>query len=353
MSDPTKFPATQASVSAHVPVMLAEVLEQAKETRADLQRPLRWAFDGTFGRGGHAREILAHHPELTLVACDLDPAAHRAAEVGFKHEITQRRLLLHHTNFANLPIVIESLRESAGESFQGFDFMMVDLGVSSPQLDEADRGFSFYQDGPLDMRMDSTSKRRTAADLVNELSEEDLVELFRDLGEVQRPYKVARAIVHDRKTKPFHRTLQLAQLVERVDGWQKKGHHPATLYFMGLRLAVNGELKAIEDFLPEAVASLTPNGRLAVLSFHSLEDRIVKQCFRKLEESQDFFGESVRRKATSPTESEQKLNPRSRSAKLRCFKRLGGGERRSRGNKYAHLAPMKVRDDHDHRGDEE
>jgi 16S rRNA (cytosine1402-N4)-methyltransferase len=333
--------------------MLHEILEQAQEVSDELQRPLHWAFDGTFGRGGHARALLEKHPQLKLVACDLDPAAHRAAESNFAKEISEHRLMLHHTNFANLPKVMEALRAEIGESFIGFDFMMVDLGVSSPQLDEAERGFSFYQDGPLDMRMDPLSKRRTAADFVNELSEEELVELFRDLGEVQRPSKVARAIVHDRKASRFERTLQLAQLIERVDGWYKKGHHPATLYFMGLRLAVNGELKAIEDFLPEAIANLGPKGRLSVLSFHSLEDRIVKQCFRKLEESEEACGENVRRKATSPSDLEQKQNPRSRSAKLRCFRRFAPGERKSRGNKYAHLAPPKFREDQDDRGEEE
>lgn len=337
----------------HVPVMLKEILDQAQAVREDLQRPLHWAFDGTFGRGGHARALLEQHAEMRLIACDLDPAAHASAEVSFAKEIRERRLVLHSSNFANLPNLIESVRSEFAGEFAGFDFMMVDLGVSSPQLDEAERGFSFYHDGPLDMRMDPRAARRTAADLVNELSEEELVELFSELGEVQRPYKVARAIVHERKSRRFERTLQLAQLIERVDGWHKKGHHPATLYFMGLRLAVNGELKAIEDFLPEAVASLSPKGRLAVISFHSLEDRIVKQCFRKLEEADEACGENVRRKATVPSEIEQKQNPRSRSAKLRCFRRFASGERRSRGNKYAHLAPKRSREDQDDRGDEE
>lgn len=193
--------------------------------------------------------------------------------------------------------------------------MLLDLGVSSPQLDQADRGFSFYQDGPLDMRMNQT-QTVTAELIVNTATEADLIRIFKDYGEIQNPMRVVRAILKDREVKAFQSTLQLAGMIERVDGWRKKGHHPATLYFQGLRLAVNHELDVLKEALPRFMQALKPGGRLAVISFHSLEDRVVKWLFKE-----SSFGFSVHNKVIEASETETKSNPRARSAKLRIFQK--------------------------------
>lgn len=309
----------------HVPVLFNEVMDQAENAAQELGG-LKWALDATFGRGGHTRGLLERHPELKMIALDQDPSAIAFGREAFAAEIEAGRLQLVAANF-------ESLALAHALCPGGFDFILFDLGVSSPQLDSPERGFSFYGQGPLDMRMDPSLKR-TAADVIREASEEELIQLFRELGEVERPYKVVRAIVGDRKHKPFVDTLELAGLIERVDGWAKKGFHPATQYFMALRLFVNRELEVIAAALPEAVQCLRPGGWLAVITFHSLEDRIVKQFFRTAEGSS---GESIRRKAFKPTFGEVEKNSRARSAKLRLFRRYIAGEAKSPKNKYAHL----------------
>lgn len=317
---------------AHTPVLLREVLEQARATVADLGRPLRFGFDGTFGRGGHTNALLKDHPELVMIAFDQDAQAIEFGKQVYAAEIASHRLQLVRANFENIP----------GE-IPFFDFMLLDLGVSSPQLDVAERGFSFYHDGPLDMRMDDRIEL-TAAKIINEWAEQDLARIFIGHGEVERPFKVIRAILQDRDAKPFTSTKQLAQLIERVDGWVKKGFHPATRYFMALRLEINRELDVVEKVMPAAVKRLSPGGRLAVITFHSLEDRIVKNFIRAVEDEGVLgpdFGESVKRKPIVPSESEVKLNPRSRSAKLRMFRRYKDGELKGPKNKYAHLATIR------------
>jgi 16S rRNA (cytosine1402-N4)-methyltransferase len=159
---------------------------------------------------------------------------------------------------------------------------------------------------------------------VNTATEEDLIRIFKEYGEVFRPSRVVRAIVNDRKTKAFQSTAQLAGLIERVDGWQVKGHHPATKYFMALRLAVNSELEVVGETLPAMMKALKPGGRLAVITFHSLEDRIVKNIFRDSEE----LGRSVYKKVVVPSQEELDINSRSRSAKLRVFERSAQDEQR-------------------------
>lgn len=325
-------------------MMLAEVLVQAEETAQDLKRvsgrDLRTGFDGTFGRGGHTGELLKSHPSLSMIAFDQDQDAIRFGSEKFAAEIASGRLKLVRSNFENLD---EAARQVRAISSDGFDFMLFDLGVSSPQLDVAGRGFSFYHDGPLDMRMDDRLSL-TAAKIVNEWDEQDLARIFITYGEVEYPFKVIRAILHDRVTTPFTSTKQLSGLIERVDGWAKKGFHPATQYFMALRLEVNRELEAIEKALPKALELLAPGGRLAVITFHSLEDRIVKNFFRDVEDGTALggsFGENVKRKAFKPSEKEIAENPRSRSAKLRVFRRFAKGESKGPKNKYAHLAKVR------------
>lgn len=292
----------------HTPVLLEAVLEKIGEMN------LREGFfvDGTFGRGGHTREILRLHQELKIIALDCDVEALEYGAIHFKQDIASGRLILKHGNFTDFGQLIEV------NNCVGF---LLDLGVSSPQLDEGRRGFSFYHDGPLDMRM-NTSQEYTAADIINEWDEQGLNDLFHNLGEVRSPFRVTKKILESRKQKPFTTTGELATLIERAEGWHKKGHHPATNYFLALRLEVNQELARLEKVLPKIVDALLPWGRLLVITFHSLEDRIVKVGFKKLEEAGK--GVIVNKKVIQAQWSEKKSNPRSRSAKLRVFEKRGG-----------------------------
>lgn len=285
----------------HNPVLLNEIIEMFRPLK---DRPDLRYFDGTLGRGGHLKAVLSHFPGVRAVGVDRDPQALK--EVG--EELSGASLELHHDNFYDF----------SPHKYGQFDLMLVDLGVSSPQLDEASRGFSFYQDGPLDMRMDPT-QGFPASDIVNEASEDDLFDIFKKYGEVYHCARVVREILSRRKTAPFTSTLQLSSLIEATDGWRKKGFHPATNYFMALRIATNDELRGLERALPLLRSGLKPGGRLAVLTFHSLEDRIVKSDFR---ESGDF-GKPVNKKVIVPTREEALANPRSRSAKLRVYERSG------------------------------
>lgn len=292
----------QTVFDLHVPVLLKEVMEafSSYESQAEVR-----ALDGTFGRGGHFRCLKKMLPQMRTVALDQDLQAVDFAKKNFSALVQSGELEILHKNFSKFSDLNLGL----------FDMMLLDLGVSSPQLDESDRGFSFYHNGPLDMRMDGSQNLR-AADLINGLPEKELNQLFQTLGEIRKPYRVVRAIVHDRKEKPYETTHELAGLIERVEGWHRRGHHPATNYFMALRLAVNHELDVIQEALPSMMAALKPGGRLAVISFHSLEDRIVKYTFRDSD-----LGRPVFKKVIIPSDEETEKNPRARSAKLRIFER--------------------------------
>ncbi|MBV2169011.1 MAG: 16S rRNA (cytosine(1402)-N(4))-methyltransferase RsmH [Bdellovibrio sp.] len=292
----------------HYPVLLQEVLAAFYPYR---QKPDATYFDGTFGRGGHYSAMRYVIPQMKATVMDQDLAAVEFAKTRFQTEVEKGQLKVIHGNFSQF----------SEQNIKNFDMMLLDLGVSSPQLDQAERGFSFYHDGPLDMRMNQ-QQGLTAEVLVNTATEEDLIRIFKEYGEVYRPARVVRAIVQDRKEKAFQSTKQLAGLIERVDGWQIKGHHPATKYFMALRLAVNSELEVIGEALPAMMKALNPGGRLAVISFHSLEDRIVKNIFRNAEN----LGRSVYKKVIVPTQEECDQNSRSRSAKLRVFERSAQDE---------------------------
>lgn len=298
-------------VPEHTPVMVREILEAFAPLRG--REDLR-SFDGTFGRGGHFRALSElFDGKLESVVMDQDQTAIDHANENFRPLVESGKLRVVHGNFSEFSERVPEL----------FDIMMLDLGVSSPQLDEAERGFSFYHDGPLDMRMDR-DQSLTAETIVNTATEEQLNRMFMDLGEIRRPFRVVRAIVHDRRTKAFQSTRSLAGLIERVDGWRVKGVHPATQYFMALRLAVNNELGAVADALPPMMKALKPGGRIAVLTFHSLEDRIVKNIFR----DPNAEGRPVNKKVITATQEECQKNPRARSAKLRVFERGVQDERR-------------------------
>jgi 16S rRNA (cytosine1402-N4)-methyltransferase len=259
-------------------------------------------FDGTAGRGGHLQAVLSHFPGISCLAWDQDPEAVEAVRA---------------LGLANTQVQHKNFHELSSAEMLPQDLMLLDLGVSSPQLDQGARGFSFYADGPLDMRMNN-SQGITAAKIINEALEDELIRIFRDLGEVQRPLKVVRNILTERLVKPFTTTGELAKLIERTDGWRRRGQHPATNYFMALRIHVNNELDGLKLILPSLRDVLKPGGRLAVLTFHSLEDRIVKYDFKEATN-----GHPVNKKVIVPDRAEQVKNPRSRSAKLRVFEKSG------------------------------
>lgn len=302
---------------SHTPVLYQEVL-------AGLEiKPGGRYIDGTVGAGGHARGILeASAPDGRLLGIDADPAAIALARE--KLVAYGGRVTLVQGNFAELEAIAQR------EGFCPADGVLLDLGLSSMQLEAAQRGFSFLLDGPLDMRFDP-GKRVTAADLVNGLGVSDLADILYRYGEERRARAIAEAIA---AARPLHTTRELAAVVERVVG--RRGRiHPATRTFQALRIAVNGELEALEAVLPQAVRVLAPGGVLAVISFHSLEDRVVKQFLRR--EAKDCLCPSeqpvctcghkatlqvVTRKPIRPSAEELESNPRSRSARLRLARRL-------------------------------
>lgn len=291
----------------HIPVLLSQVLEHAV---SDSKERLK-IWDGTFGRGGHTEALLSRFPQAQVLGTDRDQAAIDYGVEHFKPLIESGRLELKHFNFHHFQDL-----SSLGAS-EGFDSILIDLGVSSPQLDEPERGFSFYHEGPLDMRMDR-SQEFSAGDIVNHWSEPDLIRLFQEVGEIPRPHRVVREIIDRRKTRSFTTTKELSLLIERTFGWRKKGKHPATNFFLALRMEVNQELSELQSSLTTIMAeALKPKGRLLVITFHSSEDRIVKRLFK----SSTHLGENLTKKVIAPERSEILLNPRSRSAKLRVFQR--------------------------------
>jgi len=316
-------------VFEHRTVMRAEVLRFLQPT------PGGCYVDATVGGGGHAEAILeAVGPEGRLLAFDrdevaLEAAGHRLARFG-----TQVRL-----QYGYFSKVGEAVLEAGVSRVDG---ILADLGVSSPQLDKADRGFSFGQDGPLDMRMDRT-RGITAADVVNDRPAEDLTRIFRELGEERYAARVARAIIRRRAQRPFERTVELAGLVASVmrgGGGARQRIHPATRVFQALRIEVNDELGELERGLRSAFARLAPGGRLVVIAFHSLEDRIVKRFFRELGSDctcppdlpicqcdKVAEGRLINRKPVMASAKEVAENPRSRSAKLRAVEKCRAGSR--------------------------
>jgi 16S rRNA (cytosine1402-N4)-methyltransferase len=298
----------------HKAVLLNEVVDSFStlELRSDLIY-----LDGTYGRGGHFRAIRSKYAPQKCFIVDQDQVAIQQAHHEWEIQTQEQSIEIFHQNFYEF---------TEQHPTQNFDMVLLDLGVSSPQLDQADRGFSFNKDGPLDMRMNQTSKL-TAADIINTYEPEDLIEIFKSYGEIHTSGRVVRAIVNDRATTPFTSTLQLAGLIERVDGWQKKGFHPATQYFMALRLVINRELEVIEKVLPLLIEQMRDQGRISVITFHSLEDRIVKNIFK--ESSAGFL---VNKKVIVPSEEECKINNRARSANLRIFQK---GDQPEKPDKFA------------------
>ncbi len=309
----------------HKPVLYKEIIHALQPHSPG------YYVDGTLGAGGHARGILeACAPDGRLLGLDVDPQAlalarETLAPYGERVQMVQ-------ASYESLTVQLSAL------GWDAVDGILLDLGASSMQFDTPERGFSFLQDGPLDMRFGPTAPR-TAEELVNYLSQDELAELIFHYGEERDSRRIARAIV---KARPLHTTRELVTVIEAVSpprrpfGKLRAGRiHPATRTFQALRIAVNEELAAVENVLPQAVAALRPGGRLAVISFHSLEDRIVKDFFRS--QSKDLVNppferiyeverkatlKEINRKPITPTEEEAQENPRARSAKLRIVEKL-------------------------------
>lgn len=293
---------------SHQPVLLKEFCEAVKK----MPRKVENYLDCTFGRGGHFDCLLELYPNLQADLIDQDLEAIDYGKNKYEALFNKGQIRFHHMNFMNF-------KNEANEELNNkkFDLILADLGLSSPQLDTKERGFSFYNEGPLDMRMNPT-KGPNASDIVNEWSEEDLIELFQEMGEVRRPQKVVKNIIDFRKEKPFVTTLELADLIAKSDGWRKKGTHPATKYFLALRMQVNDEIAPLEEAILDLIHRLKDQGQVMVITFHSMEDRIVKWAFKRNTE----LGKIITKKAIQPKWSEKKENPRARSAILRVFEKL-------------------------------
>lgn len=304
----------------HEPVLLNEILEHLVPARRD-----GVLVDATLGLGGHAEALLERNPDIRLLGIDRDPEALERSQARlsrFGDRVTFAR--------GRHESLIDILKQSNIESVSG---LLADLGVSSMQLDDATRGFSFRFEGPLDMRMGSEG--RSAADLVNTLDERELFVIIRDYGEEPMARRIARAIVEARDEAPIETTSRLAEVIRSVKRVRPHDIDPSTLTFQALRIATNEELTGLDRFIDDAVSVLEPNARIAIISFHSLEDRIVKRAFRRLEgectcpPNLPVCGcgakaviDVLTSRPMTASEEEEGRNPRSRSAKLRIAQRI-------------------------------
>ena len=308
--------------SDHVPVLTAQIVELLTPTAPGL------LVDATVGLGGHAGALLSEYPGFSMVGLDRDPWA--LARAGERLRVFGERVRLVEATFDRLPSVVEELDLEPPAA------VLADLGCSSLQLDDAERGFSFSADGPLDMRMGSEGE--TAAELLERVEWEELVRILRNYGEERRAKAIARAILTNREQSPLRTTGELSRLVQKVVGGGGHRIHPATRTFQAIRIAVNDELGQLERFLEPAARALRPGGRIAVISFHSLEDRIVKHTFRRLAGrctcppglpvcrcDPQRVVTVITTSAVRPGEDEVARNPRARSARLRVAERREEG----------------------------
>jgi 16S rRNA (cytosine1402-N4)-methyltransferase len=304
----------------HTPVLLQEVL-----AALDIRAGGRYV-DATFGRGGHSAAILERAgPQGAVIAFDRDPAAIAAGRERFAND---GRMTLVSSAFSRLSTVVEQMGLAGA-----VDGVLLDLGVSSPQLDDASRGFSFTHDGPLDMRMNDTTGA-SAADFIAKAPEHEIARIIRDFGEDRFAKRIARAIVNARREAPIVRTAQLAQIVAQSIPTREPGKHPATRTFQAIRIQVNQEFEEIRAALAGSLSVLAPHGRLCVISFHSLEDNIVKRFMQQHSQEDPVYAglpdvpaharPKLRRigKAIHPGEAEIAANPRARSAVLRVAERV-------------------------------
>jgi 16S rRNA (cytosine1402-N4)-methyltransferase len=292
----------------HEPVLLEEIDKLFSEMK------IKTFFDGTLGAGGHAKRILEKHKEIELyIGCDKDPKAIGIAKKELL--LWEKKVVFVRGSFSEVGNFL------AKEKVKSIEGALLDLGVSSMQLDVAERGFSFQRCGRLDMRMDPESEL-TAEEIVNRYSKKELERIFRDFGEEPQWRVAVQGIIEARRKKPIHTTKELSDLLEQVV--RRRGKiHPATRIFQALRIEVNQELAELEKGLKETVQYLSPKGRMAVISFHSLEDRIVKNALRDLAKKEKDLFRLVTKKPQAPSLTEIRKNRRSRSAKLRAIERVG------------------------------
>lgn len=308
------------SDSQHITVLLNEAVAALVTDTSGFY------VDGTFGRGGHSALVMQQlSTDGRLLGIDKDVAAIATANARFAND---SRFAIAHGSFAELAQLVAT-RGMAGK----VTGVLLDLGVSSPQLDEAERGFSFMQDGPLDMRMDQT-RGQSAADWVNSASEDDITWVFKEYGEERFAKRMARAIITEREKSPFTRTKHLAEVIKEANPAWEKGKHPATRAFQAIRIQVNSELIDLDAVLEQALEVLAPGGRLVVISFHSLEDRAVKRFIRRQELGDpvpkglpirdDQLNKRMRSlgKAIKASDEEVNANVRSRSAVMRVAEKL-------------------------------
>lgn len=290
----------------HLPVLVDEFLSFFKDVH------IRFFVDGTLGAGGHSEALLKNHPEIEcLIGLDQDTKALEIARKRLSHD--QKRVKLIHANFRAMKEVVP---------FPEVDGIFLDLGVSSMQLDQAERGFSIYKEGPLDMRMDPTQDK-TAATIINTYSQKELERIFREYGEEPRAKNAAKAIVEARKKVRIKTTQDLMEVLKQVLTWRgrkSKKIHPLTLVFQALRIEVNEELEALEKAIPEAISLLRSGGRMGIISFHSLEDRIVKTRFKEFAEKGEV--RILTKKPLEASPEEKRKNPRARSAKMRFVEKI-------------------------------
>jgi 16S rRNA (cytosine1402-N4)-methyltransferase len=294
----------------HTPVMLEEVLEYLNPSTGQV------IVDATFGFGGHSSRIAERLGQTgTLVGIDRDEESLAAAREAMGE--VSNRIKFAYGNFSDLDVILKGL------NINRIDGILFDLGISSFQLSDAQRGFSFQSDGPLDMRLDRNSYI-SAYDLVNNLNEEELSHLLRDFGQERWHNRIARLVVQERQRRPITTTGQLSEIVlSAIPVRFRRFHyriHPATRTFQAVRIAVNRELESLEAAITKAVGLLSPGGRICVISFHSLEDRVVKFAFKKF--ASEGAIKIITPKPLTPKESEIKDNPRSRSAKFRAAEKI-------------------------------
>ncbi len=304
---------------AHQPVLLAEVIEGLAI------RPDGFYVDLTFGRGGHSQAILnSLGPDGRLMAIDKDPVAVREGKTG---PFRDPRFSIRQASFIELESIVEAL------GWQGkVNGILMDLGVSSPQLEDPERGFSFMREGPLDMRM-NPQQGMDAATWLHQASNEEIIRVLREYGEERYARRIATAIVKEREEQPLKTTLQLAELIKKAVPTREKGKHPATRSFQAIRIFINSELEELKHCLKQCLGALSVDGRICVISFHSLEDRIVKRFFQREARGDDYPPElpildsKLHRRlkivgSITPTQDEIKQNVRARSARLRIAEKV-------------------------------
>lgn len=305
----------------HQPVLLKEVLH------AFADNALHIFVDCTLGAGGHAAALLEMHSEIELyIGIDQDPSAIEIAKTRLKKWKDKTQFVS--GNFQTLFELISTL------GLKNVDGILMDIGVSSMQIDQAEKGFSFTRNGPLDMRMNPNAAL-TAEEIVNAWSEKELGRIFKEYGEEKQWRRAAQTIVTERQKKKITTTFELNEILRPIFPWKKKGINPLTLIYQALRIAVNNELEALENAIPQAISLLSTGSRLGIITFHSLEDRIVKNAFRyAASDKMDTSGvgglfldkeptlKLITKKPLIASDDEQTINPRSRSAKLRVVEKL-------------------------------